>query len=267
MLSTTKPSSKISESTVHSFYYAEFDQNKGSNSGVVIDDACYELMFVKEKNVKLINGGSQTFLLPPSYTLNNLKGPFKFDYDDSFSSFCIKLQPWMNASYIPTKKSQLLDLNQLYPQFVDPLHKNLFASASFEEMVEHAEEFLLSINVVPNKEVELIRKVCLLIYQESGNITVGEIADQFNIYRQRLSALFKQEVKYTIKKFINCIRIRACLAYKLINPEISLTEIGHRYGFYDQAHFIRSFKQACGITPSAYVKTPGYSLEHLQSKK
>lgn len=233
----------------------------------MIDDACYELMFVKENNVKLINEGKESFLLPPSYTLNNLNGPFRFDFDESFSSFCIKLQPWMNASYIPTKKSQLLDLNQLYPRYVDTLHQNLFAADSFEEMVTHAEEFLLAIDVAPNDDVALIRKVCKLIYEKSGNITVAEIADQFNIYRQRLSALFRQEVKYTIKKFINCIRIRACLSYKLENPDVSLTEIGLMYGYYDQAHFIRSFKSACGVTPSEYVRTPGYSLVALQTKK
>ncbi len=166
----------------------------------------------------------------------------------------------MNASYLPTKQPQLLDLTLLYPYAIDRLHQKLFAADSFEEMVRHAEDFVTTIAVTPNKDVELIRKVCELIYQESGNITVADISDHFNIYRQKLSALFRQEVKYTIKKFINCVRIRACLSYKLKNPDISLTVIGHKYGFYDQAHFIRSFKSACGITPSEYVKTPGYSL-------
>jgi len=267
LVSISKTSNSSVEYFIHSFYYLELDQNKEKNSGIVIDDACYELMFVKEKNVKLINEGNQIFLLPSSYTLNNLNGPFRFDFPESFSSFCIKLQPWMNASYVPTKKAQLLDLNQLYPKFINPLHKNLFASDSFEEMVEYAKEFLIDIAIVPNKEVELVRNVCKLIYMESGNITVAEISDRFNMYRQKLSFLFKQEVKYTIKKFINCVRIRACLGYKLKNPEISLTEIGYKFGYYDQAHFIRSFKSACGITPSEYVKTPGYSLVEFHSKK
>jgi len=153
----------------------------------------------------------------------------------------------------------LLSLTSLIAS-LPSLHQKLFAADSFEEMVRHAEDFVTTIAVTPNKDVELIRKVCELIYQESGNITVADISDHFNIYRQKLSALFRQEVKYTIKKFINCVRIRACLSYKLKNPDISLTVIGHKYGFYDQAHFIRSFKSACGITPSEYVKTPGYSL-------
>jgi len=267
LVSISKPSRKVSGDSIHSFYYAELDQTKEKNSGVVIDDACYELMFVKEKNVKLINGDNEIYSLPNAYTFNNLGGPFRFDFPESFSSFCIKLQPWMNASYVPTKKSQLLDLNQLYSEFINPLHKNLFATDSFEEMVELAEDFLIALNIAPNKDVALIRNVCLLIYEESGNITVAEISDRFNIYRQKLSFLFIQEVKYTMKQFINCVRIRACLSHKLKHKDMSLTEIGHKFGYYDQAHFIRSFKSACGITPSEYVNNPGYSMISLRYTK
>lgn len=260
MTPTTKQPLNVSIDSIRLYYYLEFDQNKNPNSGIVVDDACYELMFVKEKNVKIITGNKEIFLLPPCYTLNNLTGPFRFEFPETFSSFCIKLQPWMNASYIPTKKSQLLNLNELYATNSDQLHQKLFHSESFDEMVDHAEFFLLSLSIQPNKNVGLVKDICSLIYEKSGNITVNEIADRFNIYRQKLNALFKQEVKYTLKTFINNIRIRSCLAYKFKHPEISLTEIAYQFGFYDQAHFIRSFKKACGVTPSEYVKTPGYSF-------
>ncbi|MEL6989063.1 MAG: DUF6597 domain-containing transcriptional factor, partial [Bacteroidota bacterium] len=149
MISISQPSKKVSNEFIHSFYYLEFDQQKEKNSGIVIDDACYELMFVKENNVKLINGGNETLSLPSSYTFNNLTGPFKFDFEESFTSFCIKLQPWMNASFVPTKKPQLLDLNHLYPKIVNQVHRNLFEADSFEKMVNYAEEFLITIEVTP----------------------------------------------------------------------------------------------------------------------
>lgn len=257
----------ISTDIVRSFYYVEFDQAKKTNSGVIIDDSCYELMFVKEKNVKLVDGDNVTHSIPPCYTLNNLKNPFRFEFPESFSSFCIKLQPWMNTTFVPTKQSQLLDLNLLYPKYMDQLHQDLFNANTVEEMAEYAEQFLLAIDIRPNKDTELIKNICQLIYLKQGNITVNEIAEQYNIYRQKLNALFKQEVKYTLKTFINNIRIRACLKYKLQNPEVLLTEIGHQFGYFDQAHFIRSFKSACGITPSEYVKTPGYSFAPPNPKK
>lgn len=259
MNTNSKHPIKLSTDAIRSYYYLELDQKQQSNSGIVIDDACYELMFVKEKNVKIITGKDEVFLLPPSYTLNNLTGPFRFEFSDTFSSFCIKLQPWMNASYVPSKKSQLLNLNKLYPN-IDKLQEALFVSESVDEMVDHAEQFLLSIAIFPNKDAELIKNVCSLIYAKSGDITVTEIADKLSIYRQKLNLIFKQEVKYTLKTFINNVRIRFCLAHKLRNPEISLTDIAYQFGFHDQAHFNHSFKKASGVSPSEYINKPGYSF-------
>lgn len=260
MKSITKTPVNVSDELIRSFYYVEFDQRKDNNSGVVVDDACYELMFVKEKNVKIIDGESEALLLPPAYTLNNLKGPFKFEFSDTFSSFCIKLQPWMNASYVPTIRPQLLNLNKLYAEKTSQLHEQIFRSDSIEAMIDYAERFLLSLTIQPSKDIDLVKNICHLIYKQSGNITVTEIAEKFNIYRQKLNSIFKREVKYTLKTFINCVRIRSCLSYKLKHPDISLTEIGYLFGYYDQAHFIRSFKNACGVTPSEYVKNRGYSF-------
>ncbi len=260
MISNNKLPINVSPELIRLYYYIEFDQNINVNSGIIVDDCCYELMFVKEKKVKINTGDNKTFLLPPFYTLNNLQGPFKFEFEEMFTSFCIKLQPWMNASFISIEESKVLNLNTYFNNAADQLHHNIFKSASIDEMIEHAERFLLSLTV-PKKEeeVDVIKNICNLIYEKSGNITVQEISDKYGIYRQKLNAIFKKEVKYTLKTFINNIRIRSCLAHKFKNPNLTLTEIAHQYGFYDQAHFIRSFKKACGITPSEYVKSPGYS--------
>lgn len=250
----------ISSDFIRLYYLTEFDKNKKGNSGVVVDDACYELMFSKEKNIKLIDGNNTLFDLPSFYTFNYMKGPFRFDYPNTLTSFCVKLQPWMNASFVPTKASKLLNLDEFYENSTRQLHDHIFNSNSIDEMVEHVEPFLHSLNIVPNKDVELVKSICNLIYEKSGAITVKEISEQFSIYRQKLNFVFKKEVKYTLKTFINNIRIRSCLAHKMTHPEIKLTDIAYKYGFYDQAHFVRTFKNACGVTPSEYIKNPGYSF-------
>jgi AraC-like DNA-binding protein len=44
----------------------------------------------------------------------------------------------------------------------------------------------------------------------------------------------------------------------LSRPETPLTGIGYECGYYDQAHFIKDFKEFGGITPSQFL--------HLQAK-
>ena len=267
MISISRPPINVSNEIIRSYYYLEFIQSKNKNSGIVIDDCCYELMFVKEQNVKFINGDNKSFLIAPSFTLINPKPPFRFEFSKTFSVFSIKLQPWMNTSYIPISKGKTLNLNTLYHDPINVLQKNLFNSKSIDKMVEHAEEFLMTLNISLNERTELVKNICKAIYDKSGNITVNEIAVQFDMYRQKLNQLFKEEVKYTLKTFINNIRIRACISYKLKNPEISLTEIGYRFGYFDQAHFTHSFKKACGVSPSEYVNNLGYSFRAEMSTR
>jgi AraC-like DNA-binding protein len=42
-----------------------------------------------------------------------------------------------------------------------------------------------------------------------------------------------------------------------------LTEIGHSCGFYDQAHFIREFRDFTGLTPGAYRRQKSFMPGHL----
>lgn len=59
--------------------------------------------------------------------------------------------------------------------------------------------------------------------------------------------------KYLLLKQVNCAT-RLIQAY----PSTSLTEIGLEAGFYDQAHFIRTFKAHHGYSPKQFEATKNY---------
>ncbi|MEO7036522.1 MAG: helix-turn-helix domain-containing protein, partial [Polyangiaceae bacterium] len=47
--------------------------------------------------------------------------------------------------------------------------------------------------------------------------------------------------------------VRVTLAgYQLRQPAGSVTDIAHRCGFFDSAHFVRAWRRACSMAPSAY---------------
>ncbi|MFK8183641.1 MAG: helix-turn-helix domain-containing protein [Phormidesmis sp.] len=65
------------------------------------------------------------------------------------------------------------------------------------------------------------------------------------------SRMFKRSVGLTPHQYILAKRIR--LAKLLLkNPQLSLSEISFRCGFYDQSHFILQFRRFTGTTPKAY---------------
>ncbi|MEQ9426924.1 MAG: helix-turn-helix domain-containing protein [Cyclobacteriaceae bacterium] len=53
-------------------------------------------------------------------------------------------------------------------------------------------------------------------------------------------------------------------AMDLINkPDVSYAEIAYKAGYYDQAHFIRQFKEFAGLTPGSYRKSKANTMVEL----
>ncbi|WP_420153126.1 helix-turn-helix domain-containing protein [Siphonobacter sp.] len=56
----------------------------------------------------------------------------------------------------------------------------------------------------------------------------------------------------TPKKYLQMVQINQAVRRIITYPEQPLTEVGYESGFYDQAHFIRTFQALAGMTPGAY---------------
>ena len=45
------------------------------------------------------------------------------------------------------------------------------------------------------------------------------------------------------------------------NTDIEWVEVAYQFGFSDQPHLIRHLKQLIGVTPKAYVKERGFTID------
>ncbi|MEO8901771.1 MAG: helix-turn-helix domain-containing protein, partial [Polyangiaceae bacterium] len=57
---------------------------------------------------------------------------------------------------------------------------------------------------------------------------------------------------------------------QLRQPAGSVTDIAHRCGFFDSAHFVRAWRRACSMAPSAYrdlavVAPPAVRVTRIQT--
>ncbi len=96
-------------------------------------------------------------------------------------------------------------------------------------------------------EVQLIAQ---WIYKAQGICTIGELQDEFKISRRKLQRDFENRVGISAKHFAKIVRFN--FAKKAIerDTENSIARIAYQYGYADQPHFARNFKELFGITPS-----------------
>lgn len=73
------------------------------------------------------------------------------------------------------------------------------------------------------------------------------------VHPVHLSRQFPKYFHTTVGDYLKKLRIEQA-AGLLSKKAVPLTQIGYECGFADQSHFIRSFKQAVGVTPLQYRK-------------
>ncbi|WP_413113115.1 AraC family ligand binding domain-containing protein [Thaumasiovibrio sp. DFM-14] len=82
----------------------------------------------------------------------------------------------------------------------------------------------------------------------SEKITLEQLADLCQLSHTQLLRQFKKTTQMTPYAYL--ARLRLERAMQLIRHGERSTDVAHKIGFYDQAHFVKAFKQTFGITPS-----------------
>ncbi|MCU6707839.1 helix-turn-helix transcriptional regulator [Paenibacillus sp. J5C_2022] len=77
------------------------------------------------------------------------------------------------------------------------------------------------------------------------------LAEQFYVSRSYMYKIFKLCTGYTPYQYLMLERIRQSKRL-LLMEELTIAEIACRTGFNHSPHFIRSFKEATGMTPGEY---------------
>ena len=97
-----------------------------------------------------------------------------------------------------------------------------------------------------------IRKALDIIKQDEElpeDIPTARLARAADISEGRFRHLFKQELGLPVRRYILWLRIRQAII--LLREGITLTSAAHAAGFFDSAHFSRTFKEMFGAPPSA----------------
>ena len=89
----------------------------------------------------------------------------------------------------------------------------------------------------------------------SMQLTVSEIVKNTFVSKSTLEAHFKQELGTSIHKYLlNTVMFEA--SQMLLKTNLSICAISERFGFCDQFHFSKQFKESFGKSPKEFRKSP-----------
>src|SRR5262245_5413362 len=119
-----------------------------------------------------------------------------------------------------------------------------------EQRVDRIAHLLLS-RLEPRRELPPhIREAVLLIRQMRGQLRVGWLADAVNLSISQLEREFRDRIGVTPKLLARQTRVAALAADAMRNGPPAWAGLAIDYGYADQAHPVRDFRDLTGLTPS-----------------
>ena len=91
-----------------------------------------------------------------------------------------------------------------------------------------------------------------MILELNGQLSIDELSDKLNINRRQLERKFATVVGVSPKQLSKIIRLQATLKMIADDKFTCLTSVAYSGNYYDQAHFIKDFKEFTGVSPKEF---------------
>lgn len=157
-------------------------------------------------------------------------------------------------------KNQTINSSEAGMAMTAALYDELACHNSINDKVKVIEDFLKRAIIQENKIARAVTQTGNIIQRSKGIIPIKKIIESIGTSQRNLERLFNKQLGMTPNEFIKNIRAEHARE-KIKAGVLSYSEIAHELGYFDQAHFIRSFKSVVGITPGEYRKCYIYGIK------
>lgn len=162
-------------------------------------------------------------------------------------------------------KNHFFELDDFFSSSVlQTLYQQLFSAREDVSKVKIIEAFILA--QMKKRDVE--RRVLFAAQQIHSNpqLKLDELVSYLNVSARRLRALFALNIGISPKYFLRLSRFNQTAREVATNQTKSLTEIACDYGYFDQAHFIREFREFGQLSPKRFRAMAEKSAEFYNSE-
>jgi AraC-like DNA-binding protein len=149
-------------------------------------------------------------------------------------------------------ENKAVSISEIFYEDGSKLEDDVLTADENETRIKLIEKFLLS-KLTESKTIDTITKSCVeVIFQSQGQIGVVELADKMNINRRNMERKFTSLIGISPKQLARVARLQATMKMLRQKNFTNLTSLAYENGYYDQAHFIKDFKEFTGLSPKSF---------------
>jgi len=259
------------KSLVSCYWTLEVPEQSEPQKQRIVPDGCIEMAFLLGDDVKRYTSESEFILQPRAMVLGQTMEPFYIQPTGYVKTFAVRFYPYGFANFVAEPISNLANketpINQLIGvESANDLEQNIIKAVNTEQRISMIEKFLLQ-RLNDEETIDTIVKntVDSLIFT-NGNASINSILKENLSKRRQLERNFKKQIGVSPKQLGKVIRLQTALKMLLDRKSEDLTSIAYESEYFDQAHFIKDFREFTGINPKEFVNHEGLALSALFSK-
>lgn len=267
MYQTYEPSEEL-QSLISCYWTLEVPAAPDVEKQRIVPDGCIELVFILGDDIRRYTSEREYIIQPRAMILGHINEPFFVHPTGRVESFAVKFYPYGIANFIKTPLKDLANKETPLDQVIDAdlahrLEQDIGNATDTTARINVIESFLISIMSKKETIDYLVANVLDAIAMNNGNTRIKDITGDTPSKRRHIERAFKKQIGISPKQLCKVIRLQAALKRLLSDNPESLTNIAYANDYYDQAHFIKDFKEFTGINPGNFLQDTQLELSKI----
>lgn len=234
----------------------------------IVPDGCIEMAFILGEDIKRYTSETEFILQPRAMVLGQTIEPFYIEPIGYVNTFAVRFYPHGFANFVkdsihnlPNKETPISFI--FGEETAQKLEKSIILANGTRERIEIIESFLCD-QLSKDNVVDSIVKITIdALLATKGNSPIQTILKEDISKRRQLERKFRKQIGISPKQLGKVIRLQAALKTLLSGHCENLTHIAYENEYYDQAHFIRDFKEFTGTRPKEFLNDENMALSVL----
>lgn len=222
----------------------------------IFPDGCIELVFHYGDLFEEYKTGDTSDVQPRSFIYGQIEKFIEIKATGKIGVLGIRFFPNGLKPFVRFNINEItgnaVAVQDLWGKDGEIIEDKILNAPPIEQKIFLLEAFLISkLNNTGANDIVVERCVDSIL-RSDGNVTIKDLAFQLNIGRRHLERKFVSSVGLSPKLLSRITRFNNTLNLLEHKQFSSLTMVAYEGGFYDQAHFIKDFKDFTGLNPKEY---------------
>lgn len=234
----------------------------------IVPDGCIEMAFILGDDIKRYTSDDEFILQPRAMVLGQTIEPFYIQPTGYVNTFAIRFYPYGFSNFVAVPIVDLANketpIQRLFgEETARSLEQKIVDATDVRRRIDIIESFLLE-RLSDRSTVDNIVKTTVdALLSTNGTARIKTILQEDPSSRRQLERKFARQIGVSPKQLGKVIRLQAAIKMLLNQKAGNLTTIAYESDYYDQAHFIKDFKEFTGTSPKAFLGNESLALSTL----